>query len=76
MANVAIDPWRDVEELDLEYVVADLDVVTKRLEKLRTSGRHGTPAEREQNAREEVLLARLAPDLEEGRPLRVAALDR
>ncbi len=64
------DPWRDVEELDLEYVVADLDVVTKRLEKLRTSGRHGTPAEREQNAREEVLLARLAPELEEGRPLR------
>jgi len=65
-----VDPWRDVEELDLEYVVADLDIVTKRLEKLRTSGRHGTPAEREQNAREEELLARLAPELEEGRPLR------
>ena len=64
------DPWRDVEDLDLEYVVADLDVVTRRIERLRTSGRHGTPAEREQNAREEELLARLAPVLEEGRPLR------
>jgi GTP-binding protein YchF len=67
------DPWRDVEELDLEYVVADLDVVTRRLEKLRTSGRHGTAAEREQNAREEELLGRLAPILEDGQPLR--ALD-
>ena len=66
----AADPWRDVDELDLEYVVADLDVVTRRLEKLRTAGRHGTPAEREQNAREEELLDRLAPELEEGRPLR------
>jgi hypothetical protein len=64
------DPWRDVEELDLEYVVADLDVVTRRLEKLKTSGRHGSTAEREQNAREEKLLDRLAPELEEGRPLR------
>ncbi len=64
------DPWRDVDELDLEYVVADLDVVTRRLERLRTSGRHGTAAEREQNAREEELLGRLAPVLEEGRPLR------
>jgi hypothetical protein len=64
------DPWRDVEELDLEYVVADLDVITRRLEKLGTSGRHGTAAEREQNAREEELLGRLAPVLEDGRPLR------
>jgi GTP-binding protein YchF len=64
------DPWRDVEELDLEYVVADLDVMTRRLEKLGTSGRHGTAAEREQNAREEELLSRLAPTLEDGRPLR------
>ncbi|MGH2462462.1 MAG: DUF933 domain-containing protein [Candidatus Limnocylindria bacterium] len=64
------DPWRDVEELELEYVVADLDVVSRRLERLRTAGRHGTAAEREQNAREEALLDRLAPVLEEGRPLR------
>jgi ribosome-binding ATPase len=64
------DPWRDVEELDLEYIVADLDVVARRLERLGTSGRHGTAAEREQNAREEELLARLAPELEQGRPLR------
>jgi ribosome-binding ATPase len=64
------DPWRDVDELELEFAVADLTVVEKRLEKLRTSGRHGSPTEREQNALEEELLDRLLPHLSEGLPLR------
>jgi hypothetical protein len=68
------DPWRDVDELDLEFTVADLLVVEKRLEKLRTSGRHGSASEREQNALEEELLARLEPHLSEGRPLRALTL--
>jgi GTP-binding protein YchF len=68
------DPWRDVAELDTEFTVADLDVIEKRLEKLRTSGRHGTPAEREANAREEELLARIEPDLSRGQPLRSLGL--
>jgi ribosome-binding ATPase len=71
----ATNPWGDVEELDLEFVVADLTVVQKRLEKLRTSGRHGSPAEREQNALEEELLARIEPHLAEGLPLRDLALE-
>lgn len=69
------DPWRDVEELDLEFTLADLDVVQKRLEKLRTSGRHGSPAEREANALEEELLGRIEPHLAEGRALRSLPLD-
>ncbi len=69
------NPWRDVEELELEFVVADLGVVQKRLEKLRTSGRHGTPSEREQNALEEELLARIEPHLADGHPLRDLELD-
>lgn len=69
------DPWRDVEELDLEFVIADLSVVQKRLEKLRTSGRHGSAAEREANAQEEGLLDRLEPHLAEGAPLRTLALE-
>jgi GTP-binding protein YchF len=64
------DPWRDVEELDLEFTIADLTVVEKRLERLRTAGRHGSSSEREQNALEEELLARLEPHLSDGRPLR------
>jgi len=71
---VAADPWRDVDELDVEFTVADLTVIEKRLEKLRTSGRHGSPSEREQNALEEELLARIEPHLAEGRPLRAMQL--
>jgi GTP-binding protein YchF len=70
----APDPWRDVEALDLEFSIADLMVIEKRLEKLRTSGRHGSPAEREANAQEEALLARLEPELSAGRPLRAVTL--
>ncbi len=73
-ADRAADPWRDVDELDLEFTLADLGVIEKRLEKLRTSGRHGSPSEREENAREEELLARLEPDLSNGHPLRALEL--
>jgi len=69
------DPWRDVEALDLEFAIADLMVIEKRLEKLRTSGRHGSSAEREANAQEETLLARLEPELSAGHPLRAVNLD-
>ena len=68
------DPWRDIEELELEFAIADLAVVQKRLEKLRTSGRHGSPTEREQNAMEEELLARIEPRLADGQPLRALTL--
>ena len=74
-ADRPADPWRDVEELDLEFTVADLDVVQKRLEKLRTTGRHGSPSEREANALEESLLERLEPHLAAGLALRTLPLD-
>jgi len=64
------DPWRDVADLDLEFTVADLAVIEKRLERLATGGRHGSPAEREAAAREEELLRRLEPHLSGGHPLR------
>ena len=64
------DPWRDVDDLDLEFTVADLSVIEKRLEKLATQGRHGSQAEREQAAREEELLRRIEPHLSDGLPIR------
>lgn len=69
-ATTPADPWRDVDELDLEFTVADLSVIEKRLEKLRTQGRHGSQAEREQAQREEELLRRIEPHLSEGHPIR------
>ncbi len=71
----SVDAWRDIEQLELEFVMADLSVVEKRLEKLRTQGRHGTPAEREANERELAVLDQLLPVLIEGRPIRDVALD-
>ena len=71
---VAADPWRDVEELDLEFTVADLTVIEKRLEKLKTQGRHGSQAERDEAQREQEVLERIEPDLSEGRPIRSLGL--
>ncbi len=71
----AVDPARDLDRLDVEFVLADLALVERRLDRLKTSGRHGTPAERESNDREEVVLVRLKAGLEAGSPIRDIALD-
>ena len=71
----SVDPSRDLEQLDLEFILSDLAMIDRRLDRLRGTGRHGTPAEREANEREEAILARLKPALEAGRPLRDEALD-
>ncbi|MET1231532.1 MAG: redox-regulated ATPase YchF [Candidatus Limnocylindrales bacterium] len=71
----SVDAWRDLEQLDLELTLADLAVAEKRLEKLQTSGRHGTPAEREANEREAAVLERIVPGLTAGAPIRDLDLD-
>ena len=63
----SVDPARDLERLDLEFILADLSMAERRLERLKTSGRHGTPAEREAAEREEVVLRRIHDGLEAGR---------
>jgi GTP-binding protein YchF len=73
-AEGSIDAWRDLERLDLEFTLADLSVMEKRIERLKASGRHGTPAERESNERELELLERLHGPLVDGRPLRGESL--
>jgi ribosome-binding ATPase len=70
----SLDPLRDVERLELEFVLSDLGMVERRIEKLSTSGRHGSAAEREANEMEQELLERLAPGLREGKPIRDLAL--
>ncbi|HUQ43857.1 MAG TPA: redox-regulated ATPase YchF [Candidatus Limnocylindria bacterium] len=70
----SVDAARDLERLDLEFILADLSMVDRRLERLGSSGRHGTPAERESNEREEVILKRLKIELEAGRPIRDAGM--
>lgn len=71
----SVDPLRDLEQLDLEFTIADLAMAERRLERLKGSGRHGTAAEREANEREEVVLRRIHEGLEAGTPIRDLDLD-
>jgi GTP-binding protein YchF len=70
-----VDPARDIDRLDTEFILADLALVERRLERLKQSGRHGTPAEKEANEREEAVIVRLKAGLEAGSPIRDLGLD-
>ena len=71
----SVDPARDLERLDLEFLLADLTMAERRLERLQGSGRHGTPAERESAEREELVVKRIHDGLKAGSPIRDLALD-
>ncbi|HVT17909.1 MAG TPA: redox-regulated ATPase YchF [Thermoanaerobaculia bacterium] len=69
----AVDPARDVATLDLELIVADHDLVERRLERLDKAVKRGLTAEEQ---REKALLSTvILPALEAGKPLREIALD-
>lgn len=70
----SVDAARDLERLDLEFILADLAMVDRRLERLNASGRHGTQVERDANEREGAILAELRAALVQGRPIRDLAL--
>ena len=65
------DPVREVTALEEELILADLEVVERRLEKFE-KGLKRKPTDTE--LREQALLARLRGPIEEGVPLRVHAL--
>src|SRR5437764_7117560 len=65
----SIDVARDIDRLDTEFILADLALVDRRLQRLRTSGRHGPPAERESPQREGGHGGRGKPALAGGRPV-------
>ncbi len=71
----SVDPARDLDRLDTEFILADLALVERRLERLKQSGRHGSPAEKEANEREEAVIVRLKAALEQGLPIRDTALE-
>ena len=71
----SVDPARDLEQLDLEFVLADLAMTERRLDRLKGSGRHGTQAEREAAEREEVVLQEIHEGLQAGKPIRDLGLD-
>jgi GTP-binding protein YchF len=71
----SVDPARDLDRLDTEFILADLALVERRLERLKNSGRHGTPAEKEAAEREEAVIRRIQAGLEAGSPIRDLGLD-
>src|SRR3954466_4343826 len=71
----SVDPARDLEQLDLEFTLADLAMAERRLERVKTSGRPGAQAEREAGEREEVVVRRIHEGLEAGTPIRDLGLD-
>lgn len=66
----SINPLRDMETIDLELVLADLDVVEKRLERMKKQNKGQKGTTEEQQALENVL-----PLLQEGQPARLANLN-
>lgn len=68
-----VDPARDVANLDLELILADLELVERRLERLQQSAKRGLKPE---ETRERDLLQQVvAPALESETPLRAIALE-
>ncbi len=70
----SVDAPRDIERLDLEFVLADLAVAERRLERLAKDVQHGTGVEREEAEREVALLERVRAALADGRPIRDVGL--
>src|SRR5437879_785135 len=67
------DPRRDILDLETELILADLEVVDRRLERLEASLRK---QRKEVEAKEQEILRRLKADLETEVPLRAMALSR
>jgi GTP-binding protein YchF len=69
----SLDPARDVENVDLELILADHALVERRLDKLEKSRKRGLSADEQ---REQKLLAEtVLPTLEAERPLRTLELE-
>ena len=64
----SVDPARDVETVDLELVLADYELVERRLTRLNKAAKAGLS--REEAAEQELLSQRILPALEQETPLR------
>ncbi|MCI6249406.1 redox-regulated ATPase YchF [bacterium] len=67
----SVDPIRDIEAIDLELILADLEVVSNRLGRQQKAAKTGNKAA----AVEAAWLAELAAHLEAGKPARTFAFD-
>ncbi|MEX2229275.1 MAG: redox-regulated ATPase YchF [Dehalococcoidia bacterium] len=73
--QVAIDPHRDLETLELELTFADLALIERRVSRLESEMRSVKAGERAALERQRALMQRLREHLESGRGLRSLELD-
>lgn len=66
--HAEVDPFRDIENVNVEIVLADLQVIETRLEKLKKSLNVKSPGSTDYL--ENALFQRLKPMLEDGHPIR------
>ena len=69
-----VDPARDIEDMLLELVFADMALIEKRLHRIATETKALKAAERERADRDAALLRRLNDELSQGTPVRAIAL--
>jgi GTP-binding protein YchF len=70
-AGTAADPAGDIDDLETELILADLEVVERRLERLEAQlKKKRTDAD----AHEQAILLKVKPGLEAGRPIRAMGL--
>jgi len=70
-----VDPIADFDTIETEFLLNDMVTIVNRLERIAAQRSRAQLEERQQLAREELLLERLYPVLEEGTPLRKAVVD-
>jgi GTP-binding protein YchF len=70
-----VNPARDVESVMLEMAFSDLGIIERRLERLKGEIPKMKGVEREQREREQDVLSRIGPALEEGTPIRDMGLN-
>lgn len=71
--HTEIDPLRDEENVGVELILADLQMVETRLERLQKAPGAKAPGSAEYL--EKMVLERFKPDLEAGKPIRALTLD-
>lgn len=72
--NDHIDPAADLEAMETEFLLNDMVTIENRLQRISAQRLRGQLEERQRMAREDELLTRLYPLLEEGKPVRHAQL--
>jgi len=68
----SVDPARDVETVDLELILADLDIVERRIDRLERGAKRGLEANEKREL--ELMQTVIRPALEDEKPLRTIEL--